>query len=718
MAARAARAARRSAVSGRARGARQPHVLEPEPRVAGGRGQQRGAARDPRLRRRVLAHALDGLRRAGGHDADRLGGGQRVLDGERAEPAAPGLGHGAVPLQGRRRGRLVLDRRQRCRPVPPDERRRLPGGGRLLVRRHRLARPHRHARRRVPPALGRREPAHGLQRHQRARGQRHRAAGDRLRRVRRGGSAARRARDAGPAAAGVAAAAAAPDPGRRVHVGPVRPAAEADGGSELLALDAEPGGVVWAVGGGAASGDAVAARGAGGVVPRAPLAAVSRAGNQFRELPLSGATFGTADRFEDVAAVPGTLSAWAALVPYADRGRTNAKAQVARIDAATARPRSRPCRPPVPAAGRRRGSRSPRHRRLDGHQRRLAVPLLRRHAAAEGHRPGVRRPDHDASERGRRAVRARHGAGRRLAAVRAAARGDRDGADRGPGAGAAGGADQERPQAAAQGSDPAPELQGDAQGARSARRAAQGQDGRQDQEPHAQPGAAHAQAQARAQALADRAALRDQGADDRRGSARGARRRHGRQHAPRADEMRRAWLVVVPLLLAAGAWVAALAGRSRGRSARTDRAADAGHGGPRDGADGRRGRGDLGLPRAAARGRSAGRRRDRRRRKRQQLAFLRFTPATGWQVVETPADAGGATIRGPGPEPQLRADHARCGRPARRPLQRRRQACSCASRAGASARRRRCPPACSRPRTRPRPPTRPRPHRRRRPRRP
>jgi hypothetical protein len=112
---------------------------------------------------------------------------------------------------------------------------------------------------------------------------------------------------------------------------PFLPSVEADGGSELLALDAL-GSEAWAVGGGAASGPAVASRGVDGVVPRVPLAAVS-SGGAFRELSLTGAVFGAADRFEDVAAVPG--GAWAALVPFADRGRTNAKAQVARISASS-----------------------------------------------------------------------------------------------------------------------------------------------------------------------------------------------------------------------------------------------------------------------------------------------------------------------------------------------------------------------------------------------
>lgn len=125
---------------------------------------------------------------------------------------------------------------------------------------------------------------------------------------------------------------------RRIAAGgfaddPFVPATEAEGGTELLALDAS-GGSTWAVGGGAASGPEVPTRGVGGVVSRPPLAAVST-GGAFRELTLTGAAFGSADRFEDVAAVPGTSEAWATLVPFAERDRTNAKAQVARIDAAT-----------------------------------------------------------------------------------------------------------------------------------------------------------------------------------------------------------------------------------------------------------------------------------------------------------------------------------------------------------------------------------------------
>jgi hypothetical protein len=112
---------------------------------------------------------------------------------------------------------------------------------------------------------------------------------------------------------------------------PFVPALEADGGSELLALDGA-GDNVWAGGGGAASGERAAAA-PDGVVARSPLAVAIDA-DGAREVPLTG-TFGPADRIEDIAAVPESDDAWAALVPYADRGRTNVKARVALIDGAT-----------------------------------------------------------------------------------------------------------------------------------------------------------------------------------------------------------------------------------------------------------------------------------------------------------------------------------------------------------------------------------------------
>ena len=99
-------------------------------------------------------------------------------------------------------------------------------------------------------------------------------------------------------------------------------------GSELLALDAGPGGELWAVGGGAASGSAAPAQGS---VERPPLAA-RLVGGAFQELVLGGASFGPTDRFGDVAAIPGTDEALATVVPFADRHSSNSKATVARIE--------------------------------------------------------------------------------------------------------------------------------------------------------------------------------------------------------------------------------------------------------------------------------------------------------------------------------------------------------------------------------------------------
>jgi hypothetical protein len=133
---------------------------------------------------------------------------------------------------------------------------------------------------------------------------------------------------------------------------PFVPTAEADGGTELLAVDAEGSGWVWAVGGGAASGAAVTERGVDGLIERPPLAAVALGTGPFRELELKGAEFGNQDRFEDVAAVPGSSTAWVAVVPYGDRGRTNAKAIVANIDANT----GLAAREALPLSGSGRGS--------------------------------------------------------------------------------------------------------------------------------------------------------------------------------------------------------------------------------------------------------------------------------------------------------------------------------------------------------------------------
>ncbi len=114
--------------------------------------------------------------------------------------------------------------------------------------------------------------------------------------------------------------------------------------------------------------------------------------------------------------------------------------------------------------------------------------------------------------------------------------------------------------------------------------------------------------------------------------------------------MRRAWLVLVPLLLAAAAWW----GFSSGAGAADDPPLSARPAlGVADtatvlmGAAGdeiwayRRLPRETGLPAGVELGPAAG--------TAQQLAFLRWTDATGWQVAETPQDAAGATYRGPDP---------------------------------------------------------------------
>jgi hypothetical protein len=119
-----------------------------------------------------------------------------------------------------------------------------------------------------------------------------------------------------------------------------------DDGSELLALDSD-GASLWAVGGGAASGSSAPD---GGAVARPPLAA-RLVGGAFEELTLTGSKFGAADRLGDVAAIPGTSEALAAVVPFADRESTNSKATVARIAANGTTVTTR-----LPTAGAGRGS--------------------------------------------------------------------------------------------------------------------------------------------------------------------------------------------------------------------------------------------------------------------------------------------------------------------------------------------------------------------------
>lgn len=123
------------------------------------------------------------------------------------------------------------------------------------------------------------------------------------------------------------------------------PGVPADG-TELLALDSD-GTDLWAVGGGAASGPSAPE---GGAVARPPLAA-RLVGGSFQDLSLSGADFGPADRFGDVAALPGSEDAFATVVPFAERRSTNSKATVARISPSGAATITR-----LPAAGAGRGS--------------------------------------------------------------------------------------------------------------------------------------------------------------------------------------------------------------------------------------------------------------------------------------------------------------------------------------------------------------------------
>lgn len=101
--------------------------------------------------------------------------------------------------------------------------------------------------------------------------------------------------------------------------------------TELTGLDSD-GSQLWAVGGGAGSGpssppDSFYARG--------PFAALL-VGDSFAEVPLvdAGGALAPTDRFTDVAALPGQGAAFAALQSPADRGSSNARARVARIDAA------------------------------------------------------------------------------------------------------------------------------------------------------------------------------------------------------------------------------------------------------------------------------------------------------------------------------------------------------------------------------------------------
>lgn len=103
-----------------------------------------------------------------------------------------------------------------------------------------------------------------------------------------------------------------------------------DDGSEMLALDSD-GGQLWAVGGGAESGPSAPNE---GIVNRPPLAARLGPGGWTEVTPsVAPGTFAPSDRFTDVAAIPGTNAAYAAVSTYADRRSTNARGRIARIAA-------------------------------------------------------------------------------------------------------------------------------------------------------------------------------------------------------------------------------------------------------------------------------------------------------------------------------------------------------------------------------------------------
>ena len=267
------------------------------------------------------------------------------------------------------------------------------GARRLLVRRHRLARPDRRARRRLPPALGRRGAAHRLQRAQ-GRGvtdleplgggfvetvvvgpRRERADGAGPRRR------SRRSRALLHRIAGGAFAE------RPVRAAPPRPTAAAS-----CWRSTPTDGSVWAVGGGAASGPTAPRGAAASSRGRRSRVAARRRGRSASSRS-TGATFGAADRFEDVAAVPGhgdgvgRARAVRRARPHEREGAGRADRRRDRRDdgRAAARRRAR-------AAAPRRGSRSPSP--TDGWLVTTAGWLFHYTDGTPlpaGHRPGVRR---------------------------------------------------------------------------------------------------------------------------------------------------------------------------------------------------------------------------------------------------------------------------------------------------------------------------------------
>ena len=89
---------------------------------------------------------------------------------------------------------------------------------------------------------------------------------------------------------------------------------------------------------------------------RPPLAA-RLVGGEFKELSLNGASsFGSTDRFGDVAAIPGSDAAMATVVPFAERHSVNSKAIVALIATQRAEPDATVTTTRLPAAGAGRGS--------------------------------------------------------------------------------------------------------------------------------------------------------------------------------------------------------------------------------------------------------------------------------------------------------------------------------------------------------------------------
>jgi hypothetical protein len=106
----------------------------------------------------------------------------------------------------------------------------------------------------------------------------------------------------------------------------------APAGTELLALDADAD-HLWAAGGGATSGDGVPPD--TGIVPAGPLLLVRRPGGSWARVPVAsgdGTPFAADDRFIDVAAVPGTDTAWVAVERFSDAHDPLAPARVALID--------------------------------------------------------------------------------------------------------------------------------------------------------------------------------------------------------------------------------------------------------------------------------------------------------------------------------------------------------------------------------------------------